>query len=439
MKVYAEIRYIMDLYKEEMLRNNCWCTVDLINILEPCYIRHGYRTRMTETPKNILIINDAGVGDFINLSPCLRAIRDRYPQANIVLVLYPRALGLAEACPYVDEVIANERKCSWQDLFSLYEWNQFFTEKLLPYRFDIAFVFPHYGSAVMLAYLSGAKVRVAYDISWVQQSSAFAGIIPYEAVIPFLNHPVNYSHKNVHATERYLGVLDAFWGEKVTNRNLEVWCKSEDLVSAEFFLSEWLTEDFPIYAIVMGGEATSKRWPPDKYAQFVRLLQQNYPEMRYVLMGGGVADEQEAQIFLKTYYELHGNEVYIKNLVNKLTYSESVAIMDKCQAYIGNDTGNMHLAAALNKPILAPICYAAEFSIRPDDVPNVFAPLQVPAVFIQPTKALDDCKSKKTVHGCCHFEKVHCIGQIEVQTMRLGFEILRKQCNSGKKGVIYVN
>ena len=439
MRAIEDIQQGIAAYEEQIKQRKEFETRDFIQYMEPYFVRHGYRTTMPESPRNILIIHDAGVGDFINLSPCLRAIRQHYPSAHIVLVLFPRALALANACPYVDEVIANLRQCWWDDFLSLYEWNQDFCAKLLPYHFDLAFVFPHYGSALQLAYLSGAKERVAYDISRVQKSSFWHGVIPYDVVEPFINRPVPYRSENTHATDRYLGVLDAFWGQKVKARATEAWCCPEDIKRAEEILSDWLAEQYPIYAVVMGGEGPYKRWPPEKYAQLIRLLQADFPALHFVLLGGGAVDAQEVQRFLQAYGELQGRADVVRNLVGKLTYCESAAVMDKCEAYIGNDTGNMHLAAALDKPILAPNCFPAEFSMGPDDIPTIFAPRQTPAVFIQPEKALGDCKPKRSEYGCSNSEEAHCIAQINVQVMRKGFDLLRARCNSGQNGTICVN
>lgn len=439
MRAIEDIQQGIAVYEEQIKQTKEFNTHDFIHFMESYFVRHGYRMAMPESPRNILIIHDAGVGDFINLSPCLRAIHQHYPSAHIVLVLFPRALALAEACPYVDEVIPNLRQCWWDDFLSLYEWNQDFCAKLLPYHFDLAFVFPHYGSAVQLAYLSGAKVRVAYDISRVQKSTFWHGDIPYDVVEPFINRSVPYRSENTHATDRYLGVLDAFWGQKVKARETEVWCCPEDINCAEEILSDWLAEQYPLYAVVMGGEGSYKRWPPEKYAQLIQLLQADFPALHFVLLGGGAVDEQEVQRFLQAYGELQGRADAIRNLVGKLTYCESAAVMDKCEAYIGNDTGNMHLAAALDKPILAPNCFPAEFPLGPDDIPTIFAPRQTPAVFIQPEKALEDCKTKRSEYGCSNAKEAHCIAQIKVQAMRKGVDLLRARCNSGQNGTICVN
>ncbi len=50
---------------------------------------------------------------------------------------------------------------------------------------------------------------MGYDISRVQKSVFWHGVIPYDVVVPFINRAVPYRRENVHAAERYLGVLDA--------------------------------------------------------------------------------------------------------------------------------------------------------------------------------------------------------------------------------------
>ncbi|WP_033171359.1 glycosyltransferase family 9 protein [Selenomonas sp. ND2010] len=439
MRAIEDIQQGIAVYEEQIKQTKEFNTHDFIQYMEPYFVRHGYRTAMPESPRNILIIHDAGVGDFINLSPCLRAIRQHYPLAHIVLVLFPRALALAEACPYVDEVIPNLRQCDWNDFLSLYEWNQGFCAKLLPYHFDLAFVFPHYGSAVQLAYLSGAKERVAYDISRVQKSTFWHGDIPYDVVEPFINRPVSYQEKNSHSCERYLGVLDGAWGERVNDRSLEIWCQPADLAKAKAVLADWIQAATPLYAVIMGGQGAFNHWPPEKYAELVVWLLHDYPAMRFVLLGGGAADEQEVARFLTAYRALEGDETKIRNFVSCLTYCESAAVMDYCEAYIGNDTGNMHMAAALDKPVLMPCCYPAEFPIGPDDVSAVFYPWQVPAVFVQPANALPECRPKRSEHGCCSMNEAHCICQVEVRAMRQGFEILRERCQRGENSLLCIN
>ena len=103
----------------------------------------GYRQRGQGKQTEILVITDSGVGDFINLSPCIREIRRIYIEAKITLVSYSRARALAEACPYIDELHLNSRSFNWEDFLAAYDWNISYASRLLRHRFDVIVQRPH--------------------------------------------------------------------------------------------------------------------------------------------------------------------------------------------------------------------------------------------------------------------------------------------------------
>ena len=55
--------------------------------------------------KNILVLNVSGIGDFVDSTPALAALRRRRPLDRLVLVVAEKTLPLARTCPHVDEVI----------------------------------------------------------------------------------------------------------------------------------------------------------------------------------------------------------------------------------------------------------------------------------------------------------------------------------------------
>ena len=76
---------------------------DFMRIMEPVFAAGGYRTPRTAGEKiEMLVIMDAGVGDFLCFSGALREIRRLYPEAAITLMIFPPGFKLAEQCPYID-------------------------------------------------------------------------------------------------------------------------------------------------------------------------------------------------------------------------------------------------------------------------------------------------------------------------------------------------
>ena len=133
--------------------------------MEPLYHQAGYRNRPAlEKRLKILVSHDSGIGDFVNCSAALRELRRVYPQAEITLLIYPRCIELAQACPYIDHLLTNPRACRWDSPLELYTWAlQFAGKYLLPHHFDMTFSFDLYGSSLLLEYMSGAPIRVGYS------------------------------------------------------------------------------------------------------------------------------------------------------------------------------------------------------------------------------------------------------------------------------------
>ena len=91
---------------------------------------------------------------------------------------------------------------------------------------------------------------------------------------------------------------------------------------------------------------------------------------------------------------------------------ESEALMARTSLYIGNDTGMMHMAAALQRPIAELSC---DLPVAPEmeflRQPVRFAPWQVPYVLLHPAQGLEPCASQGAPLGCIA-QEAHCITQI---------------------------
>ena len=94
---------------------------EIKSFMEPYFAEAGYREvsnnikiksgknkaklKNESNTKNILIIHDAGIGDFIILSAFIREVRRIYSDSHIVLIIHENSLSMAKYCPYIDDVI----------------------------------------------------------------------------------------------------------------------------------------------------------------------------------------------------------------------------------------------------------------------------------------------------------------------------------------------
>ena len=394
--------------------------------MEPIFEREKYRDENLGE-KNILIITDAGAGDFILLSPSIRAIRNAFPNDRITLVCSDSLYSLARTCPYVDSIFYNKNTGEFELFDELIKWQIEFSEQLLPFRFDLAICFCHQIGSYMLAYMSGAKIIAGYQSRILCDSV----IWPFGLVNHLINFPIEVNILKPHMVHRYIGIVEGISNQKINDLELEIWFEPRCMKFARQIFSEHGFLDKPIFAIVMGGTSAKKHYPPEKYAELAQLISEEIPDARFVILGDS-KDIVSGEIFSREF----GNPDRVLDLSGKINLAETSAILSMCSMYIGNDTGTMHVAAAVEIPCLAPFCYPADKPIVDASVIQMYYPYGVPAIIVQPRQSLPECiDSHEIFFGCQAYNQPHCITQIEVETMFAGFHLLLEKIQNNDSSV----
>ena len=428
----TDVNFVIDgfnSYLEKMTKEKSFNVTDFFKVSEKNFISADYRTKKLGGRGEILIIHDAGVGDFIMMSAAIREIRRIYPKAYIRLVIFPRAADMAEFCPYVDEVIYNRRSTDWRNFISLYKWNTDFVRKLLNRRIDICFAFSHYASTILLMYMCGAKERVSFDFTGgVEDWNGLTSAVPLDYLKSLATCRVPKFFSGTHHVDVNFAMVDYILRLPVENRSLEVWYTPQDLNIAREILSGVPGN---VYALVMGGTGAQKKYPPEKYAEFVKLVLKEESDSTFVILGGGNEDLQAVEI-LKQNFEPEVFTKHFIDLTNKLHYRQSAAILNFCDMYIGNDTSPLHMASAVKCPILA--LYAGAKDLPESSLYSAFscAPYKVPSVVVRPEHALSECLNDKNFspHGCKVTDRAHCITQITPETLIKGFHLLKERISA---------
>ena len=396
------------------------------DFLEKYFQQAGYREKKKSSVENILIIHDSGVGDFIIMSAAIREIRRIYPEAHITFVVSQNVVNLVECCPYIDEVVLDHHHCDFRNFLSIYQWNAELSKKLLLRRYDMAFPLSGMPSELLLAYMSGTQKIFSFKPGSAQHFLEPFGSKLYE---PFLTEiPVVSPHFNENSRfSRNMILVDSIVRYPIANREGEVWLSANDRGFARDLLSAYISNDYKIYVICMGGTAPRKQWSPKNYARLTQMIAEQESKVKFIVMGGGQLDNWSADIFKQSVDEKFFNE-YIIDMTNKCTYRQSGAILEFAEMYIGNDTGTMHLAVVVKTPVLTPNCFPVDLhkSIG-GGVPKGYYPYHVPSVTVQPKHALPECQDSKDGWGCCIAERPHCITQITVETMFDGYNKLKER------------
>lgn len=184
---------------------------------------------------------------------------------------------------------------------------------------------------------------------------------------------------------------------------LELWETEDDTANVQALLkqNEILPED-RIVAICLASMMEVKRWPILNYTELIhRLCKKSC--LKVVILAETVDQE-----------DLVHDDDCIIDLRGKLTLRETVALLRHTKLFIGNDTGLMHIAAAVGCAVVEISCFA-----RFGDVASTnsisstvrFSPWSKEALIVQPVHQLEGCE------GMCQMPYAHCITQVTVDAV----------------------
>ena len=277
----------------------------------------------------ILIRSANWVGDAVMTTPAVRAIRKNFPGAAITVLAKPWVIPVFENNPHVDAVMpydAAGRHQGGRGLLRL-------ARDLRQRRFDLAILFQNAFEAALLAF--GARIPRRLGFATDGRSALLTDRL--------------YTYRDLkqgHLIDYYLGILDGA-GLDLEGRQLELFITPREQAQADAFLAKaGLSAGEPVAGLNPGATfGTAKRWLPERFAELSRRLYREQG-IRSLLFGG----PGEAQLGRRVAAWSDGCAV---NLCGRTDLRAAMALIDRCRFFITNDSGLMHVAAALNKPQLA--------------------------------------------------------------------------------------
>ncbi len=276
---------------------------------------------------NILIIRTDRIGDVVLTTPVIKALRKAYPLSKISLLVSPSTKDLVSENPYLDEVLVDDRKSKHKGGVGFLQ----LARDLRQRQFDVVFVLHTKRRYNLAAFLAGIPCRIGYK---------------NEKLGNLLTNPI----KDI----RHLGkkheaqfCLDVLKEVGIQNDQLDFYISSES--EAEKWASEWLTAQGltcgEIIAIHAGSSDIAKCWPAEKFAKLIDDLQQRY-YLKIILIGSPDTMEQSNKI-----KELAVNKPL--DLTGQTTLAQSVSILRRCRLLISNDSGPVHIAAAVGINVIS--------------------------------------------------------------------------------------
>lgn len=269
------------------------------------------------------------VGDAVMTTPTARAVRKNFPLARITLLAKPWVVPVFQNSPHVDEIMIYETGGRHKGLTGRMRLCRDLRQK----NFDLAILFQNAFEAAMLAFAGRIPRRLGFATDG-RTALLTDRLYNYRAL------------KKGHLIDYYLGILGGA-GLDLDGRDLALFVSEQEQAHSRALLAGFGIEPgAPVAGLNPGATfGTAKRWLPERFAELSRRI---YAEkgMRSLLFGGPGEVDLGQQIAAQT----DGCAV---NLCGRTSLREAMCLINACRFFITNDSGLMHVAAALDIPQLA--------------------------------------------------------------------------------------
>ncbi|MFH1549459.1 MAG: lipopolysaccharide heptosyltransferase II, partial [Planctomycetota bacterium] len=284
--------------------------------------------RMQDSPqyKRILVRAPNWLGDVIMLTPCIRALRDAFPDAHVGVLVKKNFADVFRQNPAVNEIIPFDSDRGLRKIFAL-------RRLVKKGGFDLAIVFPRSFRSALPVSLARVPRRIGYGTEG--RGFLLTDAVPREKEL-LKTHRVNY----------YAHLLRPLGVEKVPDRT-EIFPSEDDFSWADRFLANaGSAKETPLIALHCGAAyGTAKQWPHERFARLAGLLHKEY-NARIIIVGGPGEKKPAEKIAADA-----GCDCKIS--AGKTTVLQLAALLKRCDLLVTNDTGPMHVADAAGTRILA--------------------------------------------------------------------------------------
>jgi lipopolysaccharide heptosyltransferase I len=275
----------------------------------------------SKDPERILILKPSSLGDIIHSLPTVAAIRDRFPKAFIGWLVKREWAGILEGHPCLDELLSFpfDMGSAWP-----------MVQEIRKRRFDLTVDLQGLLRTGLLGYLSGATDRLGFE--------AARELSPL-----FYTYRVRVDDKNLHAVDRYL-LMARELGARTDLKRFDISLTERDQAKVQKMIKT-VSEDQPILAIHTSSRQEIKRWPPERFAQVADRINQ---------AGWGIPVLTGAEEDVKDIAEIRKRmQTDSIDLSGQTHLMELAALLKMSRLLITNDSGPMHLAAAVGTPVVA--------------------------------------------------------------------------------------
>ncbi|OGS27717.1 MAG: lipopolysaccharide heptosyltransferase II [Elusimicrobia bacterium RIFOXYB2_FULL_48_7] len=282
--------------------------------------------------KKILIIKPSGIGDIVHSLPVVYGLRELYPDSKIYWLVFTRFEKILHNIPQVDKLILWDRKGGLGEYIRV-------IKEIRQEQFDLVIDLQGLLRTAIISYFSGGKQR--------------AGVSLLREFAWLFEKPIEKFDPGMHAVDRNYRVVKYLGGPRALPEPSVYlpWMRftdDEKQTAAEFLsvtnTNKKTSPEKPLVLFVATSRGLHKVWPWQNFANLGNLLMSKY-DITPVFLG---MKGEEGYIYDIT-MNLRGEFI---DLSGKTDLRTACAVISSCRLVIGNDTALIHIAAALNVPVI---------------------------------------------------------------------------------------
>jgi heptosyltransferase-2 len=290
---------------------------------------------MSTDVHRVVVLAPNWLGDAVMALPALGDVRNHFAGARLVVAVRASIARLFDCVPGVDEIVVLRSEGG----SSVVRSGRSEVEALREGRFDVAILFPNSFHAAWLVWRAGVPERWGYHAD-------FRG--------PLLTRAVRRPAAKVHYGAYYQNLVRELGTEAGPLAPRVKVPQSSRVAATQMLEREGWTPAGALVGIAPGAAyGHAKRWPPARFAELIRLLWDETGAACVLL--GRPADSDAWQEILATLERSADGRVAgrLINLIGRTDLLQLMGVMSHCRAFVANDSGALHLAAAIGLPVAA--------------------------------------------------------------------------------------
>jgi|Deesub1362A_J573_1020465.scaffolds.fasta_scaffold00087_87 ADP-heptose:LPS heptosyltransferase len=300
--------------------------------------------------KDVIIVNLTRMGDLLQTTPVIAGLKEKYPAVRITLLVSPAFFEICNYIPYVDRVLTFDGKkviesLNNDDFISGFRYVEDSLRTVNDTVYDVAINLTHSTASAFLLSLINAKEIRGYTVDAEGHS-----VIKHPWMRYFFNIVTSRQCNPFHICDLHVKIGGAVPAKK--GLHLVVPEDAEQSVN-DVLLKHGVGEGDILIGLQLGASREDRRWPVSSFAELADRLTDEFGAK--ILLTGS---SKEAELGKKFEDIVRTKPL---NFIGKTSLVELASLLKRCNLFISNDTGPMHIATAVGTKVIGIFLVTALF------------------------------------------------------------------------------